>query len=85
MNIKHASNFEEKCLQILNDCKTPRTLHYIKDKYNFSNKQIVYMMDFLEVHGLLTIKRKPKDGRGTKVIEVTDKGRVVLKYNGVNY
>lgn len=76
---------EQKCIQILNDCRTPRTMHFIKDRYNFSSEQLKNTLGILLFAGYLLIRTVPKDGRGTKAITTTDKGREYLILNGVKY
>jgi DNA-binding PadR family transcriptional regulator len=81
----HTPNFEHKCMLILNDCRSPRTLHYVKDKYNFNNKQVIYALEYLQFSGFITISTVPRDGRGTKAISTTDKGKEMLTAMGLKY
>ena len=76
---------EESILEILNDCKTPRTLHFIKDKYNFSHKKLTTVLNGLTDIGYLEVRVKSGDGRGTKAIITTDKGKDVLLQSGRKY
>jgi DNA-binding PadR family transcriptional regulator len=70
---------------ILNDCRTPRTSHFVKDRYNFNNKQLVYALEYLQFSGFITISTVPRDGRGTKAISTTDKGKEMLTAMGLKY
>lgn len=78
-------SLEESILEILNDCKTPRTLHFIKDKYNFSHKKLTDVLQALTEIGYLDIKVKSNDGRGTKAISTTEIGKALLIQSGRRY
>jgi hypothetical protein len=74
---------DESIIEILKDCKTAKTLHFIKDKYNFSHKKLCMVMSLLEDHHYLVVCVDTRDGRGTKQIMTTDWGRELLKALGV--
>ena len=76
---------ETTMVSILNDCKSVRTLHFIKDKYNFSHNKLCFVIETLTKEGLITVGIKSGDGRGIKQISTTEKGREKLKSLGVNY
>ena len=76
---------EESILEILNDCKTPRTLHFIKDKYNFSHQKLLSVLAALKVVGYLEVKVVSGDSRGTKSITTTELGKAILIQSGRKY
>lgn len=78
-------SLEESILEILNDCKTPRTLHFIKDKYNFSHKKLTSVLESLVKVDYLEIKVDSRDGRGTKAISTTETGKILLLQSGRKY
>jgi DNA-binding PadR family transcriptional regulator len=77
--------FEENLVNILNDCKTVRTLHFIKDKYNFSHDKLCFTLEKLVAEGLIKITIKSGDGRRIKQIATTELGREKLKELGVKF
>lgn len=77
---------EENIINLLILCRQKsRTLHFVKDKFNFSNKKLRVCMEYLRVMEYVTVATVKGDGRGTKQISTTDKGKEYLTSKGVKY
>jgi len=77
--------FQEKILLILQECRTPRTLHYIKDKFSLNHQKLKEYIDYLINNGLVIVGIKTLDHRYPRQIITTLKGKALLKANGVKY
>ena len=67
---------QQQVISILTLCREkPRTLHYIKDKFNFCSQKLKECMNYLVGEGFITVSVVKGDGRGTKQIRTTDKGK----------
>ena len=85
MSVRKRHTLQENIIDILNLCRQPRTKHFIKDKFNFSNDKLNSVLETLQSKGFLTITDKGGDGRGTKNITTTDLGKSMLLEKGVKY
>lgn len=86
MSTKHRYTMQENIVTILSLCRQkPRTLHFVKDKFNFSNQQLNDCMSYLIGEDFIIVNVVKGDGRGTKQISTTDKGKQFLITNGVKY
>ena len=85
MSIRKRHSLEENKIAILNDCRIPRTKHYIKDKFNFSNDKVKKVIADLQSQGLIKVSMLSGDGRGTQAIQTTEEGKAYLLTKGVKY
>ena len=85
MSIRKRHSLEENKIAILNDCRIPRTKHYIKDKFNFSNDKLKRVIAELLSLGLIKVSMISGDGRGTQAIQTTEEGKAYLLTKGVKY
>ncbi len=85
MSIRKRHSLEENKIAILNDCRIPRTKHYIKDKFNFSNDKLKSVLEGLQSQGYIVVCLVVGDGRGTQAIQTTEDGKAYLLAKGVKY
>ncbi len=85
MSIRKRHSLEENKIAILNDCRIPRTKHYIKDKFNFSNDKLKRVIAELLSLGVIKVSMISGDGRGTQAIQTTEEGKAYLLTKGVKY
>ncbi len=85
MSIRKRHSLEENKIAILNDCRIPRTKHYIKDRYNFSNDKLKRVIAELLSLGVIKVSMISGDGRGTQAIQTTEEGKAYLLTKGVKY
>ena len=85
MSVRKRHTLQENIIDILNLCRQPRTKHYIKDRYNFSNDKLKKVIADLQSQGLIKVSMLSGDGRGTQAIQTTEEGKAYLLTKGVKY
>ena len=55
MSIQKRHTLQENIIDILNLCRQPRTKHFIKDKFNFSNDKLKKVIADLQSQGLIKV------------------------------
>ena len=83
--IRTRHTLQENIIDILNLCRQPRTKHFIKDKFNFSNDKLKRVLEDLQGQGFIIICLVSGDGRGTQAIQTTEVGKAYLLTKGVKY
>jgi len=83
--VRKRHTLQENIIEILNLCKQPRTKHFIKDKFNFSNDKLKRVLSDLQSQGYIIVCMVSGDGRGTQAIQTTEEGKAYLLTKGVKY